>query len=144
MVVFRPVSSAPMSSATLGCSSFLSSAIGLPLHRDQDDRGDDHVEQTERQQDLPAEAHEHVVAKTREGAAEPDVEEYEEHHLEEEGEYRWHEPQVPAAEEQQRGERRDRDDIEVLGEVVHRELEARVLGQEAADKLLLRLRQVEW
>src|SRR5712692_895539 len=45
----------------------------LSLHRDQDDRGHDHVRHGQRQQHLPTQAHEHVVTQAWKSAAQPNV-----------------------------------------------------------------------
>src|SRR5712691_3887612 len=45
----------------------------LPLRRHQDHPGDDHVDDRQREQHLPAQAHEHVVTKPGKRAAQPNV-----------------------------------------------------------------------
>ena len=51
------------------------------VHRHDDDRRHERVERRERQQDLPAEAHQLVVAQARQRRADPDEEGDEEQHL---------------------------------------------------------------
>ena len=117
--------------------------------------GDDQdPDQRGRDQHLPAEPHELVVAQPGQRAAQPDEDEQRDDDLEEEPEQR---PPAgvgavpdrdrprrpPAAEEQRRGQRRDGDHVDVLGEEEQRELQRRVLGVEAADQLALGLGEVE-
>ena len=53
------------------------------------------------------------------------------------------EQRVPAAEEEQRREARDRDHVQVLGDEEQPEAQARVLGVEPADEFGLGLDQIE-
>ena len=111
-------------------------------------------DQRDRDQHLPADGHELVVADPGQRAAEPDEHEHEDQHLDEEPEHR---PvaavrprqqrdrprRPPAAEEQRGGDRRDVDQVDVLGQEEQPEPHRRVLGVEAADQLALGLGQVE-
>ena len=111
--------------------------------------------QRDRDEDLPAQGHELVVAQPRQRGAQPDEQEQERPHLG--GEPQQRPPagvgavahverprRVPAAEEQRGGQRRDGGHVDVLGEHEHRELQRRVLGVEAADQFALGLGQIEW
>ena len=52
--------------------------MDLPVTHEPDKRGDDDIDQHQRQQDLPGDAHQLIVAEARERTAQPDVEEQEE------------------------------------------------------------------
>ena len=100
-----------------------------------------------RDQHLPAEVHELVVAEAGQGAAQPDEEEEEAEHLQrrtrasESG--RTGHGREPAAEEEVRAHRGGRDHVHVLRHLQEGEAHRRVLGVEARHQLRLRLRQVE-
>src|SRR5580704_11274938 len=117
--------------------------------RDQQDPDDG-----DRDEDLPPDRHELVVPNPGQRAAQPDVAEQEDEDLGQEPQQRppaavRARPQrqrprrPPAAEEQRRRERGDRDHVDVLAEVEHRELHRRVLGVIAGHQLALALGQVE-
>ena len=111
--------------------------------------------QRDRDEHLPAERHQLVVADPGQGAAQPEEAEHQDEHLGQEPEHRppaavrprpdaGDRPgRAPAAEEQRGGERGDRDHVDVLGQLDQRELERGVLGVVAADQLALALGQVE-
>ena len=109
-----------------------------------------------RDEDLPAEPHELVVAQPGQRAAQPDEDEEEHPELQHEPQHRppagvehpvpdrrQRPRRTPPAEEQRGGDRRDGDHVHVLGEEEQRELQRGVLGVEAADELALGLGQVE-
>ena len=111
--------------------------------------GQQHPEQSERDQELPSERHQPVVAHPRQRGADPDVHVDDEQDLQQEPQQR---PQpreelrrrpAPSAEPQRRRDRGHGDHVQVLAEVEHRELDARVLGVEPGDELGLGLGQVE-
>src|SRR5258708_462808 len=94
----------------------------VSVGHDEDDRRDQGVQGRQRQEDLPAEAHELVVAQARERRADPEEEEDEEAHLPQHDERVDPvrrvdaERQQPAAEVDRRDDERDDEDVEVLGE----------------------------
>ena len=117
--------------------------------RDQQDPDD-----RDRDEELPADRHQLVVADPRQRAAQPDVAEQQDEDLDHEPQHRppaavRARPQrqrpgrPPAAEEQRGGQRGDRRHVDVLGQVEHRELHRRVLGVVAGHQLALALGQVE-
>src|SRR5882672_11780316 len=108
------------------------------LDADPDDR--------DRDQHLPAKAHDLVKAVAREGRADPEIDEEEEADLEEQPEEARApehaaealERREPAAEKEHGGERRDQDRVRVLGQrKERRESRARVLHVKARDNLRL-------
>ena len=78
------------SPANRSSSMILSRNLLMRAHRSSSDTaasslisaGEDHVDQREREHPLPAQVHELIEAVAREGAAEPDVDEQEDDHLE--------------------------------------------------------------
>src|SRR5579875_793493 len=119
---------------------------------DDADEQDPHDRQ--RDQHLPADRHELVVADPGQGAAQPDVAEQQDEDLDQEPQQRppvavgarpqRDRPRRPPAAEEQRGRQRgDRGHVDVLGEVEHGELHRRVLGVVSGDQLALALGQVE-
>ena len=103
------------------------------------------VDGRERQQDLPAEAHQLVVAQPGQRGADPDEDEDQRQDLGdhpdrvEEARARAH----PAAEEEGHGDGRDHEHLQVLGQQVGAEAHPAVLGLVALDQLGVRLGQVE-
>src|ERR1700737_2124106 len=81
-------------------------------HRHEDYCCDDHVGDRQGEQELPSQAHQHVVAEPRKGRPQPDVHEQERHHLDEEPEEGWQQRSLPAREKDQGGERRDGDHVD--------------------------------
>ena len=126
------------------------------LLRDHDHARDHHPEEGDLDEELPPEVHELVVAQPRQRRPQPHGAEQQDDDLEHEPED-GHDPGVePAvggeeaepgaagpAEEQRHRDRAHRDHVHELGEEEDREADARVLGVEAADELLLGLDQVE-
>src|SRR5512143_2109260 len=124
----------------------LSMATSRPSRVDgQHDRpGDEQVQDGQRQEHLPAEAHELVVAGPRQRAADEDEEGDEAGRLQEEPDDRRQEPgPQPAAEEQGRGQGRDQRQTQVFPDIEHAELHAGVLRMVAGHELVLRFGQVE-
>src|ERR1022692_4072852 len=118
--------------------------------------GDDHDPgQRDRDEHLPAEPHQLVVADPGQSAAEPEEAEHQGEHLGQEPEHRppaavrprpyaGDRPgRAPATEEERRGEPRDRRHVDVLGELTQRELKRGVLGVVAANYFAFALGQVE-
>src|SRR5580692_6919397 len=108
----------------------------------------------DRDEDLPADRHQLVIADPGQGTAQPDVAEQQDEDLDHEPEHRppaavragpqrQRPRRPPAAEEQRGGEPGHRRHVDVLGEVEHRELHRRVLGVVPGDQLALALWQVE-
>jgi len=116
-------------------------------------RGDrDQVEDGERQQHLPAEPHELVIAEARERPAHPDEEGHGDRHLGDQRQQaddradpsgQMDERQGPAAEEERHAEARERRHVGVLRLEEQGEAHGAVLGVEAGHQLRLRFRQVE-
>ena len=126
-----------------------SSARRPSVGRHHDDRRHECVERGQRQQHLPAEAHQLVVAQARKRGPGPDEQERDDRHLGQHHE-RVHPPrrmdperQQPAAEEDRRDHARHHQHVQVLGEVVGGEAPAAVLGVVAADQLGVGLGQVK-
>ena len=114
---------------------------------------DDQPDQRDRDEDLPAQAHDLVVAEAREGRAHP-----EEHRDDRRRSWRTArtspEPQLNASAATSNGgsqpprnmidgQRRDQDHVGVLGQEEHRERHARVLDHVAGDDLRLAFDHVE-
>src|SRR6478735_6219559 len=125
--------------------------LGAADERDGDDPGEG-----DRNEELPAEAHELVVAHARQGATQPDEDEHE--HPQLGGEPQQAPPAaaehvvvdrrderrgLPATEEQGGGQGRDGEHVDVLAEEEHGEAHRGVLGVEATGQLALALGEVE-
>ena len=123
----------------------LHQACSASRKRDDQDRGHEHVEQPERQQQPPRQLHQLVVAQARQRRPQPDEREREHDHLDQQPPRPGQQVERPgpAAEEQRRGDRRNGEHVHVLGDVVQREAKAAVLGVIASHQLLLGLGQVE-
>ena len=114
-------------------------------------RDEDDEQQAERQEDLPAEPHQLVVAVARHGRLHPAEDEEEEAHLGEQPddardstvERRPVERRQPAAPEQDGVERAHQEDVGIFAEPEEREAHRRIFGLVAGDELALRLDQVE-
>src|SRR5438034_7071565 len=115
----------------------LSIGCGLmSLDPDHEERRDDRVDGRDRQQHLPPEAHQLVVAQPRNGGAHPDEEGDHEEELDEEPERPERRVRtVPAGEEERHGERRERDHVDVLGRLEETPAHAAVLGVVGGDEL---------
>src|ERR1022692_4558347 len=117
--------------------------------------GDDHDPgQRDRDEHLPAEPHQLVVADPRQRAAQPEEHEDQDQHLGQEPEHRppaavrprphrQRPGRAPATEEERRGEPGDRRHVDVLGQLAQCELERGVLGVVAANYFAVALGQVE-
>src|SRR2546426_8859634 len=104
-------------------------------------RGRGHeVQERGRQEDFPAEGHELIVSKAREGRPQPDVEEEEERQLDQEPDRTRGDRAVPGTEED--GDRDPRDDqhVRVLAEEIEREFHAGVFRVEPRHELRLGVR----
>src|SRR5271154_6135365 len=123
----------------------------------EDKAGDDDVGHGDGQEELPAEAHELVVAETGERASNPDEEQKEGEDLDDEPEDRQDrvddgtaevgdevaEGAGSSAEEEQGSDAAYGDHVGVLGHEEHGELHRAVLGVVAGGKLRFRFRQIE-
>src|SRR5215210_4424350 len=88
----------------------IESTTAISLLEREEHGGDDEVQRGDREEHLPADAHEAVVAHSRERRAHPDRDEDEERHLEQHPHRPRQERPLVAAQEQHRGERRERDE----------------------------------
>src|SRR5262245_17313176 len=116
--------------------------------QDSDRRSQDDVEERRRQQHLPSEIHQLVVAETRQRPAQPDVEEQEEEYFRQEPDRAqprdvFNPRPVPPAQEQRRRQHRNGHHIDVLGHEEEREFERAVFGMKPGDQLGLGLGQIE-
>src|SRR5215510_1858426 len=116
--------------------------------QDPDRRSQDYVEERRRQQHLPPEIHQLVVAETRQRPAQPDVEEQEEENFGQEPDgaqprVSFDARPIPSAQEQRRRQHRNGHHIDVLGHEKEREFERAVLGMEPGDQFSLGLGQIE-
>src|SRR5215475_12280935 len=116
--------------------------------QDSDDRSQDDVKERRRQQHLPPEIHQLVVAETRQRPAQPDVKEQEEEDLGQEVDgpqpgYIFDIGSIPSAQEQRRGQHRDGHHIDVLGHEKEREFQRAVFGVKSGYQFGLSFRQVE-
>src|SRR4051812_18483685 len=114
----------------------LSIGCGLISDPDHEEGGDDGVDRRDRQQHLPAEAHQLVVAEPRHRRADPDEHADEQEHLEDEPDR----PErrvgpVPAAEEERYGQRGERDHVDVLSRLEEAPAHPAVLSVVAGDQL---------
>ena len=75
----------------------------LTIHRHPYRPGHHHVEQSQRDQDLPAEMHELIVAWSRHAATHPDKNKGDQQNLDDEPDDRRQERTMPATEEKHRG-----------------------------------------
>src|SRR3954451_17150974 len=113
-----PRSGARTTSTTSGPGSYgISESPSVDRHHE--DRGHEGVERRQREEHLPAQRHQLVVAQPRQRGAHPDEHEDEGERLDEHDDRvdprrRVDERDVPAAEEQRRAQRRDDDDVDVL------------------------------
>ena len=112
--------------------------------------GDDDPAERHRQEHLPAQPHQLVVAVAGQRSLGPAEDEQQEHDLEAEphearhpGEGRVRDRRHPAAQEQDGAHRRQQDHVGVFAEEEQREGHRRIFGLEALDELGFRHRQVE-
>src|SRR5579863_4005126 len=121
-----------------------------PTKRDDGGR-DDGVQDGQGQQQLPAEAHQAVVANARQRSAQPDEQEEEDSYLDQvdqDGQardaFQAKAKEAPATKEQRRRHRADSNHIDVLRHLVEAPTQSAVLGQIAGSQFLLGLGQIEW
>src|SRR5436190_306897 len=112
------------------------------------ERRHERVDRCDREQNLPAEAHQLVVTQPRQRRPQPDEDEEQKEQLEEEPDRPEEvdsvgEGEMPAAEEERDREARERDHVHVLGHLEQAPAHPRVLGVVAGDELLLCFGQVE-
>src|SRR5579875_1709565 len=126
-------------------SKTITSAVMLeqPQSPEADQPGQGDVDQRQRQEHLPGQPHQLIVAEARQGRSQPDVEDEEDKRLDDQPPEARGDWTVRSAEEEGRGHQRDDDHVDVLGQEIEREAEAGVLGMEAGNQLGLGLRQVE-
>src|SRR6266508_3244069 len=99
-----------------------------PSEGHHQDRGHEGVQRRHRQQHLPAEPHQLVVAEAGHSRPDPHEDEDEGAELDEEPDRPGQPGSAPAAEEERRGEPRERDHVDVLGHLEEAEAHAGVLG----------------
>src|SRR5579859_5149795 len=110
--------------------------------------GDDGVHDGQGQQQLPAEAHQAVVANARQRDANPDEEKEEDGHFDKVDQDRktrdaFETKEAPAAKEERGSDGTDRYHVDVLGHLVEAPAQAAVFGQVASRQFLLGFREIE-